>query len=264
MPLYGNSNGDRIEIPNDSSWNGIQKYSALHWIYVNQLANTQTFFSYQWDGADRIRHQFEVINDRFGVYNYIGGDTVNAESSNGSIGPSGTWQCFCVSFDGSLTSGAIKIYIGDLGGPLGSDDATEGETLTAGATYTMTDSMWLCNNDSNDTAYARCPLSVNIFLADKILTQAQFQELMYNPAACMKYPETVMFHLIGRHGDTNIIDLSGSGNDGTGTGMLNFADEVPLGPMFGRQRNRVPYEVAAAAGNAGIMTLNTDYWGATY
>ena len=232
MPLYCDSITDRIEISNNANWGNGQKYSQLIWFYCNDLSNTQSLASYQWDGADRYRIQIAPATDKIGVYHYIAGDDVTAESSASSL-TINKWTCVCVTTDGSLTSGAIKIYIGTLGGNLGADDATEGDTLAAGASYTMGNSFWLCNNDNSDADYNRCPVAINILLNGIILTQGQFQELMYSPQNCLKYSETVMYHLVGMHGVSSVVDLSGSGNDGTGTGMIQYADNVPIKPLFG-------------------------------
>jgi hypothetical protein len=230
--LKCNANTDRITIANDASWGNGQKYSQLIWFYCSDLTNTSTLASYQWDGSDRWRIQVVPATDKIGIYNYIAGDSVTAESSASSL-TLNKWTCVCVTVDGALTSDAIKIYIGQFGGTLGSDDATEGDALAGAASYTMGNAFYLGNVDDDDTNYTRCPIAVNIMLVGKILTQAQFRELMYHPTACMKYSETVMYHLPGLHSATSIPDFSGSGNSGTGTSMVED-DGVPLGPYFGR------------------------------
>jgi hypothetical protein len=208
--IYCNANTDYISIANDASWATAQKISILVWVYTSDLANNQGLSSYQWDGSDRFRIQITAANDSIGVYNYVNGDTVTADSSASSL-TADTWTCVCVSFDAALTSDAIKIYIGTFGGSLGSDDATEGDALAGAETYSMGNAWYIGNMDNDDTGYCRCPIAVHIMLVGKILTQKQFP---------------------GLHGLTTIPDLSGTGNTGTGNSLLR-GKGVPLGPYFG-------------------------------
>jgi hypothetical protein len=230
--VYCNANTDYISIANHASWATAQKISVLLWVYTSDITTAQSFSSYQWDGSDRFRIAVAASGSKIGVYNYVNGDNVTAESSASSL-TLNTWTCVCVTFDAALTSDAIKIYIGTFGGSLGSDDATQGDTLASGQTYSMGNAWYLANNDNNDPGYSRCPIAVHVMLVGKILTQAQFQSLMYRPTDCMKWTETVMYHLPGMHGLTTIPDLSGTGNTGTGNSIL-ASDGVPLGPYFGK------------------------------
>jgi hypothetical protein len=230
--IYCNASTDYITIANHASWATAQKISILVWVYTSDLAINQGLSSYQWDGSDRFRIQIDEATDAIGVYNYVNGDNVTAASSASSL-TADTWTCVCVTFDAALTSNAIKIYIGELGGALGADDATEGDALAAGQTYSMGNAWYLANMDADDPSYTRCPIAVHVMLVGKILTQKQFQSIMYRPTDCMKWTETVMYHLPGMHGLTTIPDLSGTGNTGTGNSIL-ASDGVPLGPYFGK------------------------------
>jgi hypothetical protein len=223
MAIQSGAATDRIESSLSFS---TQALSWMAWFYLESIAQYMAMWQYPWDGADRFKCFFESSNEMVWG-DYADGDQFDVTSSASSIA-TGKWICAAGVADLTDTSGTAHIYLGDLSTVLVEDSASQSD-VTASRTLDPSGTFYVMNESASSSNYLDGHLAVFI-LWTEILTLNELKSYQFQPRADRASVE--FFWMPGLHGATTVVDLSGQGNSGTGTGLL-VSEHVPLGPPFG-------------------------------
>ena len=239
---------DAIDCGSGTSIDDWDAFTALIWVYrLDEIGTQPHYFS----KGDDIKTMSETSGGGSAQLQMrVGRATTNANALGDTNIGVGAWKICGYTYD---ESDGPRLWLGDLNTLIIEETSYTTQDVGAGATAADASiSLFVGNRPPSDERAGNKRIAIAAYI-NKRMTLGELQEWQFHPHVTA---ETKVF-LVPNHVDT-IADLSGNGNNGTGTGLI-LADHVPLGPMFGFDTEPEKFLTAAAPG--GIVVLRRRYEG---
>jgi hypothetical protein len=252
---FTGSDNDHVDHGSAASLDDLTTWTKIFWLYLDTWDNfTQVFHKGRSGDEDKSWVLDNLITDGFSLIVRRAG--VNDTLATGNTGlATGKWLYVAATYDSGSASGTHLTYFqGDLA-TIASQQA-QGGTGTLGVAD-ATQTLRVGGNNNSDSIDGKIAWFGHW---NRVLTLGELKHQQFRPhvtSGC------VVFTHYGYNGTGTQPDWSGNGNSGAVT-TATYSAHVPLGLHFGFDDVKPNYIVTPPAGNAGIMTTNTGYWGATY
>ena len=224
MSLLLADNNDVLSVATDASINDLDPFTLLMWVNLTAAAGF----------ADRVAYKTGELR----AYNLNATPTWHLERDRASSAaayqtqndnlPANEWRLLAGVFDSSGGAGEVmQLYYGDL--TTAAVEASYSSTQDgSGAVKSDAAEGWAFVSGVGQSNTLKCHIAYAAIVADA-LTLGQVRSWQWRPRVL---PETRAFLACGFQGASSVTDLSGNGNDASGTGTV-VSDHIPLPPPFG-------------------------------
>jgi len=218
---FDNNTTDAIDCGSDASIDDFVAFTMVLWVYRLTEDGTQPHFMSK---GDDIKNFSESQDGTAELFARVGRATTNADAIGDTNIGTGAWVILAMTYD---ESDGIRLFLGSLTSLIAEE--TSYDTQVTGEGDTVDDAsvnLFIGNRPPSDSRAGDNRIAVAAYI-NKRMTLPELQEWQYHPHVTAEtrglwVPNNV----------TTQADLSGNGNNGSGTGLI-LADHVPLGPMFG-------------------------------